>query len=70
MNPDMRTSPEATAALINAGTNRQGAKVRGTEAALIELRMMSLIGEGDGLTRFGTIARQRAVDAAMDSVFG
>lgn len=66
----MRTSPEATAALINAGTNRQGVKVTGTQAALIELRMMSLIGEGDGLTRFGAIARQRAVEAALSSAFG
>lgn len=66
----MQMSEAAKTALLNAGTNRQGAKVIGGTAAVQELVNAGLIGEGRGLTRKGTIARQRVQDAAMDAIDG
>lgn len=64
-------SAEAKTALINVGTSRQGAVVPQATSArvLFELRAMNMIGQDNGLTRFGTIARQRAVSAALDAAF-
>lgn len=60
----MRLSRAAEKALINAGTNRQGARVdpRTPESALIELVNAGLIGPAYGLTRTGTIRRERLMD--------
>lgn len=66
----MTMSEAATTALINAGTNRQGAKVQGAPEALAELTASGLIGPERGLTRKGTIARERAENAAFAKAFG
>lgn len=63
-------SQAAKDALINAGTNRQGAKVQGSAEALAELAVAGLIGPEHGLTRKGTIARERAEDEAFAKAFG
>lgn len=65
-------SAEATKTLIDAGTNRQGAVVVSTATPAVvtaELIRAGLIGEGNGLTRRGTIVRQRALDAALNALF-
>ncbi len=67
----MKLSRAAVADLINAGTSRQGAKVAptylGTES---ELRVAGLIGEDCGLTRKGSIERERLMNAMLDRAFG
>lgn len=62
----------AQEALITAGTNRQGATISHItdRATVMELQLLGLIGEGRGLTRKGTIVRQRLMDAAMEMAFG
>lgn len=61
----------ATQALLSTDTNRQGATPRGrvTEDTLKELRLVGLLGRGGGLTRRGTIVRQRLLDARLDAAF-
>lgn len=66
----MALSEQATQALISVGTNRQGAVVYASVAANIELLALGLVGDGNGLTRKGTIARQKIMDAALDKAFG
>lgn len=63
-----KMSKEAAAALINARPN-QGAEVKGTPRALAELSSAGLVGPEHGLTRKGTIERERALNAALDSAF-
>lgn len=67
-------SPEAKTALINAGSSRMGARVLQpstcTPAAFVELHEAGLIGANDGLTRKGSITRERLVRAALDAAFG
>jgi hypothetical protein len=67
----MQLSPKAVEALINVGTNRQGASIwKGTNACVVnELRELRLIGSGGGLTRRGTIKRQQLMLAVMDELF-
>lgn len=65
-------SEQAKSALINTSSSRQGTVVPvtingETEA---ELRQAGLIGEGGGLTRKGSIKRERVVNAALDEAFG
>ena len=64
-------SETARKALINAA-GRQGAPVvAGTVAAFLELVDAGLVTEKNaGLTRKGTIAREKAVRAAEDAAFG
>jgi len=64
-------SKQARSALISVGTNRQGAVVHPNLPAgvLKELRDADLIGRGYGLTRKGSIERERIVDAMMDDLF-
>jgi hypothetical protein len=64
-----KLSAAATEALINVGTNRQGAVAQGTEAAMAELQRAGLIGDGFGLTRRGTIVRERVMSAALEAAF-
>ncbi len=67
-----KLSKEAQAVLISAGTNRQGAKifVAGVPmSALCELRDAGLIGKDSGLTRKGSIVRERLVSATLDGLF-
>jgi hypothetical protein len=63
-------STAARAALINVGTNRQGATPPpATPAAVLhELATLKLIGRGNGLTRRGTIKRELIVNELMDSM--
>lgn len=60
-----RISKSAQSALITAGTNRQGAKVTASPTVLQELMVAGLIGPGLGLTRAGTIERERLINAAL-----
>lgn len=62
-------SPDATAALVNVGTNRQGATVHATGDAFWELEAAGLIGIKGGLTRAGSIYRQNMMDRLMDAAF-
>lgn len=64
-----KLSAAATEALINAGTNRQGAVAQGTSVALNELWNAGLIGPGNGLTRRGTIIREKVMTAALEAAF-
>lgn len=54
-------SAAAQSALLSTGTNRQGAKPTHpmTPAVKAELVDAGLLGTGGGLTRSGTIARER-----------
>lgn len=64
-------SREALSALMNVGTNRQGAAVpvaRGSEV-WDELKAAGMIRERGGLTRAGSIVRQREADRLMDELF-
>lgn len=62
-------SEAAKTALINAAAH-QGAPVVATQEVLAQLILAELIGFGGGLTRKGTIARERLVRAAEDKAFG
>jgi hypothetical protein len=64
-------SEAAKKALINVGTNRQGATV--DDVALnvwYEMYSAGLIGVGGGLTRKGTIVRERLMSAELEKAFG
>jgi hypothetical protein len=65
-------SEAARSALIDIGTNRQGATCGPLtpREVLLELQAMGLLGKEWGLTRRGTIKRQILVDAQMDELFG
>lgn len=63
-------SEAATEALINAGTNRQGARAQGDVRGLAELAELGYVGKDNGLTRKGSIARERAVTAMLAKAFG
>jgi hypothetical protein len=63
-------SMTARTVLLSAGTSRQGARTypRENESARQELLSAGLIGDKDGLTRAGTIVRERLVDRLMESL--
>jgi hypothetical protein len=63
-------SPEARKAIVDAGCSRQGAIVPPNTVThvLRELKVAGYI-KGYGLTRKGTIAREKIVNAALESVF-
>lgn len=65
----MQMSEAAKRALINVGTNRQGARVSATPAVRRELLLAGLIGDLDGLTRKGSIKRESVLSAALDAAF-
>lgn len=65
----MQMSEAAKRALINVGTNRQGARVPATPAVRRELLLAGLIGDLDGLTRKGSIKRESVLSAALDAAF-
>ena len=69
MTPEL--SAQAQAALIGVGTNRQGATIspRTVEVVVWELTAAGLIGRDRGLTRRGTIVRERVMTAALDAAF-
>lgn len=62
-------SPAAKSALINVGTSRQGALIGGTVklSVIQELVNAGMIGPQRGLTRAGSIARDRAVNEALNA---
>jgi hypothetical protein len=68
-------SREALTALMNAGTNRIGARVFAAPSVMAELREAGLIAnrvgkvQTSGLTRAGSIARERQSDRLMDELF-
>lgn len=64
-------TPEALTALANVGTNRQGAEIHPYTATEVrrELQVAGLIGPFGGLTRKGSIVRQRHMDALLDAAF-
>lgn len=61
---------QITSALLAAPTGRQGALVPAIASVQRELKELGLVGPDGGLTRAGTIARQRAMSAAEDAAFG
>jgi hypothetical protein len=64
-------SAEALSALMNTGTNRQGSAVPvGRDTPLWrELEEAGMIRRGGGLTRLGSIVRDREVNRLMDTLF-
>lgn len=65
----MQMSQSAERALINVGTNRQGATVQADPDTLAELSARGLVGRSGGLTRSGTIKRQVLVNRVLDEAF-
>lgn len=61
-------STAARNALVNVGTNRQAATIPAStpKDVVAELQRAGLIGEGRGLTRRGTIERERYVNMIVD----
>jgi len=57
-------------ALWTANSNRQGETVQAIASVRREMQEIGLIGPGGGLTRSGSIARERLVNAAQDKAFG
>ncbi len=62
-------SPAARTALVNVGTNRQGATATGSPEAMHELAKLGLVGPLGGLTRAGTIERQLIMEDMMEDLF-
>lgn len=64
----MNLTTDARDALINAASGRQGAKVPGSSPvdAVQELTCAGLIGVNHGLTRKGTVIRQRILNSLLD----
>lgn len=70
--PVNELSDRARIALVNTGTNRQGARVpvsRNESMAWAELTEAGLIGPDGGLTREGSIYRERHTNQLMDELF-
>lgn len=66
----MTMSEQVTSALIGARHRGQGAAVPTTDSNVrLDLEILGLIGPDGGLTRKGTIARERAIRAAEDAAF-
>lgn len=67
----MDLSAAARSALLAIGTNRQGAVIApGTPSgASLELRAAGYTGPDNGLTRAGSIARQRLNERLMEAMF-
>jgi hypothetical protein len=64
-------SQDAMTALMNTGTNRQGSAVpvaRGSQT-WEELKVAGMIRAGGGLTRAGSIVREREANRLMDQLF-
>lgn len=59
------TQDEINEVLWTAHSNAQGQPVQGTDTQLAQMREAGLIGTNNGLTRKGSIARERMVNAAQ-----
>ena len=67
----MQMSEAAKKALMSAKSNRQGESVHGVDAWVLgELSRRGLVGAGGGLTRLGSIERERLESADLDALFG
>lgn len=64
-----KLTPEARKALLAALSSRQGERVLGAAAVLDELHLLGLVGPQDGLTRTGSIVRDRLFTAMLDEAF-
>lgn len=66
----VKLSDAARAALMNAPCSRQGATIPASThgPVVAELRNAGLVGAYGGLTRAGTVERDRAVTALMDQL--
>lgn len=64
-------SREALTALANVGTNRQGSAVPVARNSEVwrELEAAGMIRRGGGLTRAGSITRERHVNSLLDELF-
>lgn len=62
-------TPAARSALIAAESRRQGAKVTADAVVVTELFDLGLVAKGDGLTRKGTIAREKLIREAEEAAF-
>lgn len=66
----MNLSEAAQSALLAARSSRQGERVpRLSPLAVTELRCAGMVGDGDGLTRAGSIERERIMTARLDAAF-
>lgn len=63
-------TPAARSALLAAQSRRQGAKVTADPVVVTELFDLGLVAKGDGLTRKGTIAREKLQAQALEAAFG
>lgn len=68
----VQLSTTAKTVLLSAGTNRQGARTYPLENQAVRQELLSagLIGDNDGLTRKGTIAREKILAAMEEAAFG
>jgi len=63
-------SREAKVVLMSTGTNRVGSRVYCPDPAVwAELKDAGMIRDGGGLTRAGSIVRERHVTALLDELF-
>lgn len=67
----VQLSPQALTALMNTGTNRQGSAVPVARGSALwrELEAAGMIRSGGGLTRAGSIARERHATRLLDELF-
>lgn len=65
----MNLSDEAKSALINAGSSREGTRIQAGDAQG-DLFGAGLTGHFGGLTRKGSIERERLLAEAEDKAFG
>jgi len=63
-------SKEAESALVDAAGGHQGAKVTTDDDTGLELYAKGIVGESGGLTRRGTIVRERLLARRLDEAFG
>jgi hypothetical protein len=67
----MDLSEAAKTALIDAGTNRVGAKVPDVSMGTwVELKASGVIGVSGGLTNKGSVVRERLMDEKLREAFG
>lgn len=64
----MKTQIES--ALLTAISNAQGSVVTAPRGVLQIMKDMDLIGSNHGLTRQGSIMRERVMNAQLDKAFG
>lgn len=64
-------STAARTALMNIGTMRQGSTCgpAAPSAVISELKSLGFLGDGGGLTRKGSIKRQRIADEQFEEMF-